>query len=282
VTDDRSPAQAKAEPEGPDDTAGTAIDTTIPHSARIWNYWLGGKDNYAVDRAAGDAYADVFPGIRDVARSSRQFLARSIRYLAEEAGIRQFLDVGTGLPTADNTHQIAQRIAPESRIVYVDNDPLVLTHARALLTSTPEGATAYIDADLREPGKIIAEAAGTLDFTKPIALILSGILGHVTDLDAARSIVHSLMDALPSGSYLSLNDGTNVVAGEAYEEAAETYNESGALPYVLRTPDEIATFFDGLELVEPGVVSCPRWRPESGSLGPPAEVDAFGGVAKKP
>jgi hypothetical protein len=254
----------------------------VPHSARIWNYWLGGKDNYAVDRAAGDEYAKVFPGIVDVARASRHFLTRTIRYLAGEAGIRQFLDVGTGLPTADNTHQVAQQIAPESRIVYVDNDPLVLAHARALLTSTPEGATAYIHADLHDTGEIMTEAAETLDFTKPIALILSGILGHVTDTDDARSIVRSLMDALPPGSYLSLNDGTSVIAPEEFQEAQEDYNESGALPYVLRTPDEIASFFNGLELVEPGVVSCPRWRPEPTQFGPPADVDAFGGVGRKP
>jgi len=281
VTDDRSAIPGEPEPAEPDDIAGTGIDTRVPHSARIWNYWLGGKDNYAVDRAAGDEYAKAFPGIRDVAQASRHFLTRTIRYLAEEAGIRQFLDVGTGLPTADNTHEVAQRAAPESRIVYVDNDPLVLAHARALLTSTPEGATAYIDADLREPDKILAEAATTLDFNKPIALILSGVLGHVTDTGQARSIAQRLMGALPSGSYLSLNDGTSVVAGEAYEEAAETYNESGALPYVLRTPEEIASFFDGLELVPPGVVSCPRWRPGATPSGP-SEVDAFGGVGRKP
>jgi hypothetical protein len=279
MTDDRSAVPGA--PEELDDTAGTAIDTTVPHSARIWNYWLGGKDNYAVDRAAGDGYAKVFPGIVDVARASRAFLTRSIRYLAQEAGIRQFLDVGTGLPTADNTHQVAQRIAPEARIVYVDNDPLVLAHARALLTSTPEGATDYVHADLREAGKIMAEAAKTLDFTRPIALILSGIMGHVTDIGEARSIVRRLMDGLPSGSYLSLNDGTNVIA-EEFEQAQQGYNQSGALPYILRTPDEIASFFDGLELVEPGVVSCPRWRPEAAPNGPPAEVDAFCGVARKP
>jgi O-methyltransferase involved in polyketide biosynthesis len=281
VTDDRSAIPGEPEPAEPDGIAGSAIDTRVPHSARIWNYWLGGKDNYAVDRAAGDEYARAFPGIVDVARASRHFLTRTIRYLAEEAGIRQFLDVGTGLPTADNTHEVAQRAAPEARIVYVDNDPLVLAHARALLTSTPEGATAYIDADLREPDKILADAAKTLDFTKPIALILSGVLGHVTSIDEARSIGRRLMDALPSGSYLSLNDGTSVVAGEAFEGAQEDYNESGALPYVLRTPEEIASFFDGLDLVEPGVVSCPRWRPEAASSGP-SEVDAFGGVGRKP
>ena len=281
MTDDRMAASGTPG-EDPEDTAGAGIDTTVPHSARIWNYWLGGKDNYEVDRMAGDEYAKVFPGIADVARASRQFLTRTIRYLAGEAGVRQFLDVGTGLPTADNTHQVAQRAAPEARIVYVDNDPLVLAHARALLTSTPEGATAYIHADLRDTGAIRTEAAETLDFTEPVALILSGIMGHVTDTDEARSIVRRLMDALPSGSYLSLNDGTSVIAPEEFQEAQEDYNQSGALPYVLRTPDEIASFFNGLELVEPGVVSCPRWRPEPSQIGQPADVDAFGGVGRKP
>jgi len=259
------------------------IDTSVPHSARIWNYWLGGKDNYPVDRAAGDQYREVFPDIVDVARASRRFLTRAVRYLAGEAQVRQFLDVGTGLPTADNTHEVAQRVAPACRIVYVDNDPLVLAHARALLTSTAEGATAYIDADLREPGRIVRAAATTLDFTQPVALMLMGILGHVGDDDEARSIVKGLLDALPSGSYLSLNDGTNVIS-KAFAEAQQSYNESGAVPYHLRSPAQIARFFDGLELVEPGVVSCPRWRPDPVDLGdgPPAEVDAFCGVGRKP
>ena len=265
-----------------DDTAGTGIDTTVPHSARIWNYWLGGKDNFAVDRAAGDAWRATFPGMREIARASRAFLTRSIQYLAQDAGIRQFLDVGTGLPTADNTHQVAQRIAPEARIVYVDNDPLVLAHARALLTSTPEGATAYIHADLRDPDKIVSEAADTLDFNQPVGLILSGVLGHVVNIDEARSIVRDLMDALPSGSYLSLNDGTSVIAREELEQATQDYNDSGAMPYVQRTPEEIASFFDGLVLVEPGVVSCPRWQPDPVPGDPPAELDAFGGVGRKP
>src|SRR5499425_481519 len=223
------------------------IDVTVPHSARVWNYWLGGKDNYEIDRKVGAQVARLYPGIRATARASRALQIRVIGYLAAEAGIRQFLDVGTGLPTADNTHQVAQRVAPEARVVYVDNDPLVLAHARALLTSTPEGATAYIHADLRDPATITAEAAKTLDFTQPIALILSGILGHVTDTNEARSIVHNLMDALPSGSYLSLNDGTNVIS-KGFEQAQQGYNQSGALPYVLRAPEEIASFFDGLEL----------------------------------
>ena len=282
MTEDRPAIRERTGQEEPDDTGGTAIDTTVPHSARIWNYWLGGKDNYAVDRAAGDQFSQVFPAIVTIARESRHFLARSIRYLAEEAGMRQFLDVGTGLPTLDNTHEIAQRAAPEARVVYVDNDPLVLAYARALLTSTPEGATAYIDADLYEPDKIMAEAAKTLDFTQPIALILNGILGHIPDTSEAHSIVRRFMEALPSGSYLSLMDGTSVIAGDAAEDAQAGYNESGAIPYVLRTPEEIASFFDGLELVEPGVVSCTRWRPDPAPSGPPAEVDAFGGVGRKP
>jgi O-methyltransferase involved in polyketide biosynthesis len=281
VTEDSSAVPPVPGREEPDDAAETAIDTTVPHSARIWNYWLGGKDNYPVDRAAGDQFSQAFPAIVTIAQTSRHFLARSIRYLAAEAGIRQFLDIGAGLPTVDNTHEIAQRAAPEARIIYVDNDPLVLARARALLTSTPEGATAYIDADLREPDKIMAEAAKTLDFTQPIALILNGILGHVPDTGEARSIVHGLTGALPSGSYLSLMDGTSVIAGAAAAEAQQGYNESGALPYALRAPEEIASFFVGLELVEPGVVSCPRWRPDPSPSGPPAEVDAFCGVGRK-
>jgi O-methyltransferase involved in polyketide biosynthesis len=264
-------------------TAPPEIDTSVPHSARIWNYWLGGKDNYPVDRAAGDQYREVFPEIVDVARASRQFLTRAVRYLAGEAQIRQFLDIGTGLPTADNTHEVAQRVAPDVRVVYVDNDPLVLTHARALLTSTPQGVTAYIDADLRDPDKILKAAAQTLDLTQPTALMLMGILGHVGDHDEARSIVKRLLDALPSGSYLALNDGTNVIS-KAFAQAQERYNESGALPYQLRSPEQIAGFFDGLELVEPGLVSVPRWRPDPTDAGgdPPTEVDAFGGVGRKP
>ena len=259
------------------------IDPTVPNSARIWNYWLGGKDSYPVDRAAGSQFAEVFPGIVDVARSSRQFLIRAVQFLAGEAQVRQFLDVGTGLPTANNTHQVAQQVAPEARIVYVDNDPLVLTHARALLTSTPEGATDYVDADLRDPDTILEAAEKTLDFTQPVALMLMGILGHVADYDEARSIVRRLLDPLPSGSYLALNDGTNVIS-KAFEQAQEGYNQSGAVPYVLRSPEQIAGFFEGLEMVEPGLVSCPRWRPDPADPGGhlAAEVDAFGGVGRKP
>ncbi|MFI5886534.1 SAM-dependent methyltransferase [Streptomyces sp. NPDC051554] len=256
------------------------IDTSVPHSARIWNYWLGGEDNYPVDEAAGDAYTEVFPGIVTIARSSRGFLRRTIAYLVSEAGIRQFLDVGTGLPTAQNTHQVAQGLAPEARIVYVDNDPMVLAHARALLYSTAEGATAYIDADVTDPDRILEVAARTLDFGRPTALILSNILGHVADHDQARSVVTRLMEALPSGSYLSVNDGSLGI-DPVFEQAQDAYNTSGAVPYNLRAIDEITGFFDGLELVEPGVVSVTQWRPEPGS-GVPEVIAEHGGLARKP
>jgi O-methyltransferase involved in polyketide biosynthesis len=256
------------------------INTAVPQTARIWNYWLGGKDNYPVDRAVGDQILEAFPAIVENARASRAFLVRAVRYLAGEAGIRQFLDIGTGLPTANNTHEVAQQVAPESRIVYVDSDPVVLAHARALLTSTPEGATAYIDADLRDPDTILREAAGTLDFTRPIAIMLMGILGHIPDDDQARSIVRRLMDAVPSGSYLTMNDGTDT--SEEVVEAARIWNQSANPTYHLRSPERIARFFDGLELVEPGVVSPPRWHPEPGTSGLPPEIDSSCGMGRKP
>ncbi|GAA2078908.1 SAM-dependent methyltransferase [Actinomadura alba] len=269
---DQTPASDRPKP---------AIDTTTPHSARVWNYWLGGKDNHPVDRQVGDQVREVYPGIVDVARHSRAFLGRAVRFLAGEAGIRQFLDIGTGLPTVDNTHEVAQRVAPESKIVYVDNDPLVLLHARALLTSTPQGDCDYIDADVRDPDSILTQAARTLDFTQPIALMMLGILGNVWDDGQARAIRDHLMAALPSGSYLVLEDGTNVVAPEAAAQAEKTRAEAGD-PYRLRAPEQIAEFFDGLELLEPGVVSVSRWRPETTPWGQPDEVEAFCGVAKKP
>ncbi|KUM99557.1 S-adenosyl methyltransferase [Streptomyces yokosukanensis] len=264
----------------PESALRQKIDTSVPHSARIWNYWLGGKDNYPVDEQAGDAYTAVFPGIVTIARSSRAFLHRNIAYLVREAGIRQFLDVGTGLPTADNTHEVAQRLAPEARIVYVDNDPMVLAHARALLYSSPEGATAYIDADVTDPDRILAAAAQTLDFDRPVGLILSNILGHVADHAQARSIAARLMDALPSGSHLSVNDGSLGV-DPVFEQAQDAYNSSGAVPYNLRTVDEITAFFDGLELIEPGVVPVTQWRPEPGAPTPQV-IAEHGGLARKP
>jgi hypothetical protein len=257
------------------------IDTSVPNSARVWNYWLGGKDHYQVDRAAGDEYVKTFPGIVDIARTSRYFMARAVRFLAGEQGVRQFLDVGTGLPTVDNTHEVAQRAAPDARIVYVDNDALVLAHARALLTSSAEGATDYVDADIREPGKILAAAANTLDLTRPVALMLIQVLGHIAGDDEAESIVRGLLAGLPSGSYLVISDGVDV-ANEGLAAALRGYNESGAATYRLRFPDQIARYFDGLELVEPGVVRVSQWRPDVAPLGPPAELETLGAAGRKP
>jgi hypothetical protein len=258
------------------------IDTTVPHSARVWNYVLGGKDNYPVDRQAAEKVLEIFPGMVDIARFSRLMLARVVRYLVGEAGIRQILDIGTGLPTVDNTHEVAQRVAPESRIVYVDNDPLVLVHANALLTSTPEGVTDYIEADVRDPDTILARAASTLDFTKPTALMLMGILGLVSDYDEARSVVKRLMAALPPGSYLALYDGTDT--DPAYVEAQQRHNSGKGgtfTPYTPRDPELIAGYFAGLELLEPGVVTVSHWRPEPSPWETPREVACFGGVARK-
>jgi hypothetical protein len=263
--------------------ATAKLDTSVPHSARVWNYWLGGKDNFQVDRAVGDQFEQLYPDITVVARSSRAFLKRAVTFLATEAGIRQFLDVGTGMPTVENTHQVAQAAAPEARIVYVDNDPLVLVHARALLTGTPEGVTEYVDADLRDPAAILEAASRTtLDLSQPTGLILMNILGHVPDLDEAVAIVRQLVGALPSGSYLVTADGTNVIDGPAFDAAIDIWNQAGSLSYHLRKPEEIAQFFTGLELVEPGIVSCSLWRPRNGDVGTAVAVDEFCGVGRKP
>ncbi|MFE6282129.1 SAM-dependent methyltransferase [Streptomyces sp. NPDC057877] len=261
----------------PAQKALSKIDTTVPHSARIWNYWMGGRDNYEVDRVAGDAYREVAPTIETMARASRQYLIRAVTLVAGELGIRQFLDIGTGLPTYDNTHQVAQRIAPEARIVYVDNDPLVLRHAEALLTSTRDGVTEYIDADLHEPERIIDNARRILDFDKPIALMLMGILGHIQDYKEAISIVQRLQAALPSGSYFVHYDSTDT--DESLKSAQQGYDDTGAIPYVLRSPEQLAAYYEGLELLEPGIVSCPLWRPEPGTT--PEPTDIYGGVARK-
>jgi S-adenosyl methyltransferase len=271
VTDSSSASNGQPRPR---------IDTSVPHSARIWNYWLGGKDNYQVDREAGDAFAKTNPDIIPLARQGRQFLIRAIRYLAADVGIRQFLDIGTGLPTMQNTHEVAQQVAPESKIVYVDNDPLVLVHANALLVNTtPEGVTTYVEADLHDPDRIVAHTKNVLNFTQPIAVMFMGVLGHVSDDDEAHSIVARIMDAVPSGSYLVLYDG---VYTEASQAANEEYADTGAVPYVVRSPERLAAFFDGLEPVDPGVVSISLWRPTPADIGTSAPVDANGAVARKP
>jgi hypothetical protein len=254
------------------------INSSVPHAARIWNYWMGGKDNFEADRAAGDAVAKVYPDIVTMARQSRRFLIRAVRYLAADAGITQFLDIGTGLPTMQNTHEVAQGIRPEARVVYVDNDPLVLAHARALLkNTTPEGVTTYVDADYHEPELIISDARNVLDFTKPIGVMFMGVLGYVEDFDVLLSIVRRVMDEVPSGSHLVLWDGTDT--GDAVNEGSAKLAESGAVPYYLRGPGQLAECFAGLELVEPGLVPIAQWRPGTDVDEP---IDAYGAVARKP
>ena len=260
--------------------ARSGIDATVPHSARMWNYYMGGKDNYQVDRDAADAILEVYPLYGLKARACRSFLFRAVRFLVVEAGIRQFLDIGTGLPTAQNTHEVAQQFAPESRVVYVDNDPLVLAHARSLLTSSPEGVTHFVDADVRDPDHIVAEAGKILDFESPVALLLLGILGHVVDDDEVRSIVQRLVEALPSGSYLVHCDGTTT--DESYVQVLKAYNEGREdQPYVPRPPEHIAAYYEGLELVHPGVVPIHLWRPEPLDLGIPPDVAESGGIGRK-
>jgi hypothetical protein len=259
-----------------DEQIPPTLDTSVPQTARIWNYILGGRDNFAVDRAVGDQILVGQPELAENARLSRAFLVRAVRYLAAEAGVRQFLDIGTGLPTANNTHEVAQAAAPDSRIVYVDNDPLVLVHARALLTSSSEGVTDYVDADLHDTDLVLREAARTLDFSQPVAVLFMGVLGHIEDDSVAVGVVRKVMDAVPSGSYFSMCDSTDL--SPEVVEAARIWNESAALPYHLRSPERLARFFDGLELVEPGLVSVTRWRPDTEAK----EIDQYGAVGRKP
>jgi hypothetical protein len=270
--------------------AGSGIDSTVPHSARIWNYWLGGKDNFEADRVAGDAWVVDQPDIVTIARAGRAFLYRAVTYLAGDVGLRQFLDVGTGLPTANNTHEVAQSVAPDARVVYVDNDPLVLAHARALLTSTPEGATLYLDADMHDSDKLIGDAAKVLDFSQPVGVFFMGVLGHITDLAEAQNLVWQLMERVPSGSFLTVCDGTLPEDPEVRAmtiKAQQSYADTGAVPYWNRTPEEIRTFFRGLDFVEPGFTSVSLWRPEllngtTTTIGTPQPMDYHGGVARKP
>lgn len=258
-------------------------DSSVPHTARVWNYLLGGKDHYLVDKEAGERVLEFMPDLADAARADRGFLVRAVRHLAGEMEIRQFLDIGTGVPTANNTHEIAQATAPECRIVYVDNDPLILAYARALLTSTPQGATDYIHADLRDPDIILRQAARTLDFDRPIALMLLGILNHIMDSEEPYAIVNRIMDVLPSGSYLAMTHPITDDRGDAVEKIIRFWNESGGTPPLkARTRQELTQFFDGLELLEPGVVSSSHWRPEPSEHGDPVEVVEFCGVGRKP
>jgi hypothetical protein len=263
----------------PDPWTQRSLDTDVPQTARVWNYFLGGTDNFPADRAAGERIAKVNPPVLELARASRAFLVRAVRHLTAEAGIRQFVDIGTGLPTLNNTHEVAQAIAPESRIVYVDNDPLVLVHAEALLTSTSPGTTDYLEADLHDPETILREAAAILDFDRPVAIMLIAILHHISDTGQAQAIVRRLIDAVPSGSHLAI---AHAVHSETMDEGARQWNKVGRPPLIPRSPNEIADFFQGLELLEPGLVTTTQWRPGDVDLGVTRDVDQYAGIGRKP
>jgi hypothetical protein len=262
--------------------APPGIDTRAAHPARVYDYWLGGRDNFAADRKAAEEVIAANPSILPDVRANRAFLGRVVRYLAGAAGIRQFLDLGTGLPAADNTHEVAQAVAPDSRIVYVDNDPIVLVHARALLASTSEGATSYVEADLRDPDKILRAAAQVLDFGQPVAIMLLAILQFIPDSDDPYGIVARLLAAVPSGSYLAISHPAKDIKAEMVAAATARYNARVVTRMTRRTHAEAARFFTGLDLVEPGIVQPHRWRPDAGQAPTSAEVSAHAGVGRKP
>ncbi|GIH19312.1 SAM-dependent methyltransferase [Rugosimonospora africana] len=262
------------------------LDTGVAHPARRYNYWLGGKDNFAADRESGDLLAKSYPAARIAARANRAFLRRTVRYLAEEVGVRQFLDVGTGLPTADNTHEVAQRIVPDSRVVYVDNDPMVMAHARALLTSTPEGRTVYLEEDLRNPERILShpDLAGTIDLDQPVALMLVAIAHFLPDQANARDVVHTLLRSLPSGSYLTMSCATKEFLTPELAANWDATLRSGQSDVYPRDRAGFGEFFAGLELVEPGIVAVSEWRPDPDATEHPTPLQAsiFGAVGRKP
>jgi len=276
VTDDWLKAPAE------DIDVPAAIDTSVAHQARIYDYWLGGKDNFAADREAAEQAVAAYPPILRGVRAQRAFLARTVRYLAAEAGIRQFLDIGTGIPTANNTHEVAQAAAPDARVVYVDNDPMVLAYARALLTSVPEDVTTYLDADAREPGEILAGSAGLLDFSRPIAVLLVGILQLIPDSDDPHAIVARLIDAAPPGSWFAIYHPASDIDQDQVAEAVRRVNARTAGTTTLRTHAEIAKFFDGLQWLEPGLVQVQRWQPGSAAPDDGEQIAAYAGLARKP
>jgi S-adenosyl methyltransferase len=257
------------------------LDTSVPHIARVYDYWLGGKDNFAVDREAAEQVIAAYPGILRDVRAQRAFLANAVSYLAGVVGIRQFLDIGTGIPTANNTHEVAQDVEPGCRVVYVDNDPMVLAHARALLDSEPEGATDYVDADMRDPEKILAQAAATLDFSRPVAVMLISVLHLIPDEDDPHAIVTRLMEAVPSGSWLALSHPARDVHTQQVTEAASRFNQLARAKATLRPRAEILRFFDGLELLEPGLVQVHQWRPGVAAPGHNREAAGYCGLARK-
>jgi hypothetical protein len=271
--------------EWPDDAAigdaeRVSFDTSVAHIARVYDYWLGGKDNFAADRAAAEQAIAAYPNIVFSVRANRAFLARAVRYLAGEAGIRQFLDIGTGIPASNNTHEVAQSAAPEARVVYVDNDPIVLAHARALLTSGPHGVTSYLDADLRDTERVLAVAAETLDFSRPVAVMLMAILQHVDEAEDPYTIVATLLGALPPGSYLTVSHPGSDIDAEAQGQLAERLNRTMAEKVTMRDRAQVARFFDGLEMVEPGLVRVPQWRPAS-ELEARSPAGLWGGMGRK-
>ena len=264
------------------DRASLPLDTSVAHPARVYDYWLGGKDNFAADQVAAEQVIDVRPQIRTDVRANRAFLGRAVRYLAADAGIRQFLDIGTGLPSADNTHEVAQSVVPDSRVVYVDNDPIVLVHARALLTGTAEGVTAYLNADLRDPEAILAEAAQTLDFSQPVAVLLIAVLHHIPDADDPARITARLRAAVPSGSYLVISHPAADIQADAVAEVARRYNAQVPVGQTRRTRDEVARFFGDWDILEPGVTQTVLWRPDTGPHRTTPAVPMWAGVARKP
>ncbi len=274
-----------------DESAGAAeqqaevppgIDTSRPVQARIYNYWLGGKDNFAVDRDAAERALAIMPDLRRGVRAQRAFLANAVGYLARTEGIRQFLDIGTGIPTANNTHEVAQAVDPDARVVYVDNDPVVLAHARALLTGARDGTTSYLDADLRDTDKILADAAALLDFRQPIAVLLIGILQLIPDRDNPAAIVARLVEAVPSASWLAIAHPASDIKADIARRVLGEVNQNNATPTTLRSKDEILQFFGGLALLDPGLVQVHRWLP--GTEAPPMgdEMTAYAGLARKP
>jgi hypothetical protein len=272
----------EAPARGGDITGPLPFDTSVAHQARMYDYLLGGKDNYAADRKAAEAWREIDPDIVFGARANRAFLGRAIGYLTAEAGIRQFLDIGTGIPTAGNTHQVAQAIAPESRVVYVDYDPVVLAHARALLRGSTEGATDYIEADLRDTSAILAEAAELLDFTRPVAITLMAVLHAIPDADDPYAVVARLMDAVPPGSYLALtHSASDLLKAEQKQSLEDVNSRLIKQRFTYRSGEQVTRFFDGLDLVPPGLVRVEEWRPDRNPAGP-GKSHLWCAVGRKP
>ena len=261
--------------------ARVALNVNVPHPARVWDYWLGGKDNFAADREVAADILRVMPVMAEIARGCRLFLASAVSYLAAENGIRQFLDIGTGLPTADNTHEVAQRAVPEARIVYVDNDPIVLAHAEALLRSGPLGRCAYVDADARDTPTVLAEAAKTLDFSQPVAVIMLGILHYIPDGDDPYAVVRAYLDGLCPGSYLVASHASSDIDTPGQREATGRYNAQSAAPITLRSREQFARFFAGADLIPPGITPLGQWAPGAGKAWT-TTLPTYTAVARKP